>query len=72
GSLGSVILNDALLKNLPELLQQFYVIHLCGKGNYDESLESLSGYKQFEYVTTELPDLMHAADFIVSRAGSNS
>jgi len=72
GSLGSVVLNDALRKNLPELLKQFYVIHLCGKGNYDKSLESLSGYKQFEYVTTELPDLMHAADFIVSRAGSNS
>lgn len=69
-SLGSVVLNDALRQNLPELLQTFQVIHLCGKGNNDQALESLSGYKQFEYVTTELPDLLHAADFVVSRAGS--
>lgn len=72
GSLGSVVLNEALRQNLPELLKQFHIIHLCGKGNYDQALETMPGYKQFEYVTTELPDLLHAADFIVSRAGSNS
>lgn len=72
GSLGSVVLNDALRQNIPELVKQFQIIHLCGKGNYDKSLESTLGYKQFEYVTTELPDLLHAANFIVSRAGSNS
>ena len=72
GSLGSVVLNDSLRSNLPELLATFNVIHLCGKGNVDVSLESLKGYKQFDYVTTELPDLLHTADFVVSRAGSNS
>ncbi|MFJ7954485.1 undecaprenyldiphospho-muramoylpentapeptide beta-N-acetylglucosaminyltransferase [Lysinibacillus sp. NPDC096418] len=72
GSLGSVVLNDALRHNLPELLKTFQIIHLCGKGNADKALDGMPGYKQFEYVTTELPDLMHAADLIVSRAGSNS
>ena len=72
GSLGSVVLNDALRHNLPELLQTFQIIHLCGKGNVDHALDVMPGYKQFEYVTTELPHLLHAADFIVSRAGSNS
>lgn len=72
GSLGSVVLNDALRHNLPELLQTFQIIHLCGKGNVDKALDAMPGYKQFEYVTTELPHLLHAADFIVSRAGSNS
>nr|MBO2504335.1 undecaprenyldiphospho-muramoylpentapeptide beta-N-acetylglucosaminyltransferase [Bacilli bacterium] len=72
GSLGSVVLNDAIRSNLPELLKDFNVIHLCGKGNVDSSLLELKGYKQFEYVTTELPDLISAADFVVSRAGSNS
>ncbi|MBD8025097.1 undecaprenyldiphospho-muramoylpentapeptide beta-N-acetylglucosaminyltransferase [Ureibacillus sp. Re31] len=72
GSLGSVVLNDALRNNLPELLNEFNVIHLCGKGNVDTTLNRLKGYKQFEYVTSELPDLLYAADFIVSRAGSNS
>lgn len=72
GSLGSVVLNDAIRSNLPELLKDFNVIHLCGKGNVDSSLLELKGYKQFEYVTMELPDLISAADFVVSRAGSNS
>ncbi len=72
GSLGSVVINDALRNNLPELLQRYNIIHLCGKGNLDPKLESLQGYRQFEYVTTELPDLLHAANYIVSRAGSNS
>lgn len=72
GSLGSVVLNDALRNNLPELLKVFDVIHLCGKGNMDLMLDGLPGYKQFEYVTTELADYLHACDFVVSRAGSNS
>ncbi|MGE7666923.1 undecaprenyldiphospho-muramoylpentapeptide beta-N-acetylglucosaminyltransferase [Ureibacillus composti] len=72
GSLGSVVLNDALRSNLPELLVNYNVIHLCGKGNVDQSLSSMKGYKQFDYVTDELSDLLYAADFVVSRAGSNS
>lgn len=72
GSLGSVVLNDALRSNVHELLKTYQIIHLCGKGNVDESLLGIEGYKQFDYVTTELPDLLHVADTIVSRAGSNS
>lgn len=72
GSLGSVVINDALRENLDELLKDYQIIHLCGKGNVDSRLTSLSGYKQFDYVTTELPDLLYASDYIVSRAGSNS
>ena len=71
-SLGSVVINDALRENLPTLLKDYQIIHLCGKGNIDKRFVHLEGYKQFEYVTSELPDLLYAADFIVSRAGSNS
>jgi UDP-N-acetylglucosamine--N-acetylmuramyl-(pentapeptide) pyrophosphoryl-undecaprenol N-acetylglucosamine transferase len=72
GSLGSVVINDALRNNLQTLLDKYQIIHLCGKGNKDGNLDNLAGYKQFEYVTTELPDLLYAADLVVSRAGSNS
>ena len=51
GSQGSAVLNDAVRKDLPAILQTFDIIHLCGKGNLDETLESISGYTQFEYVT---------------------
>ncbi|MGE6488732.1 undecaprenyldiphospho-muramoylpentapeptide beta-N-acetylglucosaminyltransferase [Paenisporosarcina sp. NPDC076898] len=72
GSQGSVVVNEAIRSNLPRLLEKYDVIHLCGKGKLDETLKNMKGYQQFEYVTQELPDLLHAANIIVSRAGSNS
>lgn len=72
GSQGSIALNDALRKEISSITHTFDVIHLCGKGNIDESLESLKGYIQFEYVTEGLPDLLAASSFAVSRAGSNA
>lgn len=72
GSLGAVKINNALRAALPSILKDFQVVHLCGKGNVDESLNGLKGYKQFEYVNEELKDIFAAADVIISRAGSNS
>lgn len=72
GSQGSTVINDAIRTNLTRLLEMYDIIHLCGKGKSDNTLSGIAGYKQFEYVTTELPDLLHATNVIVSRAGSNS
>lgn len=71
GSLGSQRINQAVRANLNELLERFQIIHICGKGQIDASLD-VKDYKQFEYVNEELPDMMAMADMIVSRAGSNS
>ena len=72
GSLGSVAINNAVRSILPELLKKYQVIHLCGKGNLDPSLEGTEGYVQFEYIKKELSDLMDAADVVISRAGANA
>ncbi len=72
GSLGSRIVNEAVRKILPELLEEFYVIHLCGKGNLDNSLTGTIGYAQFEYANKELTDMFALADIAISRAGANS
>ncbi len=72
GSLGSVAINRAIRENLDALLEQFHVIHLCGRGHYDTLLESKPGYKQFEYAKKELTHLFAATDFIISRAGANA
>ena len=72
GSSGSKVINDAVRKILPELLEQFYIIHLCGKGNLDNQLTGVIGYAQFEYASTELTDLFALADIAISRAGANS
>lgn len=72
GSLGSVIVNNAIREVLPELLKDFQVIHLCGKGKVDESLKDLKGYVQFEYIKNELKDLFALSDIVISRAGANA
>lgn len=72
GSLGSAIVNNAVRAILPELLKEFHVIHLCGKGKTDDSLKDLKGYVQFEYIKQELKDLFLLADIVISRAGANS
>ncbi len=72
GSQGSAVVNDAMRGILPELLKTFQVIHLCGKGKVDHSLDHLEGYVQFEYIKKELADLFALADVCVSRAGANA
>ena len=71
GSLGAVRINRLITEHLKELLASYQIIHICGKGNVDESLKQ-KGYAPFEYVYEELFDLLAAADMVVSRAGSNS
>lgn len=72
GSLGSVAVNNAVRSVLPDLLEEYQIIHLCGKGKTDPSLEGTKGYVQFEYIKKELSDLMDAADLVISRAGANA
>ena len=72
GSMGARKLNDALRKALDSLLPDFDVIHLCGKGNLDETLAGRAGYVQYEYISEELKDLFAAADIVFSRAGANA
>ncbi|MDD3225489.1 MAG: undecaprenyldiphospho-muramoylpentapeptide beta-N-acetylglucosaminyltransferase [Clostridium sp.] len=72
GSLGAKVINYTLRKSIHEILPNYNVIHICGKGNLDNSLNKTKGYRQFEYVDEELPHLMGAADIVISRAGANT
>jgi len=71
GSSGSKKINESIRNNLDALLEKFQIVHLCGHGNKDESINR-QGYAQFEYVNDELTDLFAITDFVVSRAGSNA
>ena len=64
--------NDTIRGVLPELLKNFQVIHLCGKGKLDPHLTDVQGYVQFEYIKDELRDLFALADIVISRAGANA
>lgn len=72
GSLGAQAVNDAVRRILPELLKDFQVVHLCGKGKRDDSKNDMKGYVQYEYIESELADLFAMADVVISRAGANA
>lgn len=72
GSQGSAAVNGAVRDSLNELLKNFNIIHLTGKDKRDNMLLTVEGYKQYEYITEELPDLFAYADIVISRAGANA
>lgn len=72
GSLGAVALNNAVRLSLNRILAKYNVIHICGKGGSDAKYNGIYGYKQFDYVTDELPHLLAISDIALSRAGSNA
>ncbi|NOU76124.1 undecaprenyldiphospho-muramoylpentapeptide beta-N-acetylglucosaminyltransferase [Paenibacillus sp. LMG 31458] len=72
GSLGSQVINQAVRGNLGRLLAQFQIVHLCGKGNIASELANTRGYKQFEYLNEELPDILAMTELVISRAGATS
>lgn len=72
GSLGAASINRTVREALPKLLEDFQVVHICGKDKIDHTLSETKGYVQFEYVKAELKDLFALADVVISRAGANS
>ena len=72
GSLGSVAINDAVRRNLDTLLNDFQIIHCCGKDKIAPELNGREGYRQFDYVKKELSSYLALADVVISRAGANA
>lgn len=72
GSLGAASINRSVRDALPKLLEDFQVVHICGKDKVDNLLLNIPGYKQFEYVKNELKDIFSMADVVISRAGANA
>jgi UDP-N-acetylglucosamine--N-acetylmuramyl-(pentapeptide) pyrophosphoryl-undecaprenol N-acetylglucosamine transferase len=72
GSTGSAKINQSIRAVLAELTQKYQVVHACGKGNLDINLNVNPRYQQFEYLGTELADILAIADLVVSRSGANA
>ncbi len=72
GSTGSAKVNQAIRSVLDTLTQTYQVVHACGKGNLDSNLKGHPRYQQFEYLGTELADILAIADLVVSRSGANA
>ena len=61
GSLGAENVNKLVRAALPELLKDFQVAHLCGKGKLDPTLANTKGYAQFEYISEQMKDFFAMA-----------
>jgi UDP-N-acetylglucosamine--N-acetylmuramyl-(pentapeptide) pyrophosphoryl-undecaprenol N-acetylglucosamine transferase len=68
GGTGAKFINDLVSQCLPELLTFCQIIHSVGRGKKTEEVEHPQ-YHSFEFLTTEMPEAMAAADLVVSRAG---
>lgn len=72
GSQGAASVNIMVREALPKLLPDFQVVHICGRDKVDNLMLTIPGYKQFEYLKSELKDVFAMADLVVSRAGANA
>ena len=72
GSQGATSVNIMVREALPKLLEEFQVVHICGKDKVDNLMLNIPGYKQFEYLKSDLKDVFAMADVVVSRAGANA
>ena len=71
GSLGSKKLNEAVRDNLEHLKADYQIVHLTGKGLVDERYNQ-PGYVQYEFLTSDLTNILAITNTVISRAGSNA
>ena len=84
GSLGAVIINDFVLKNIEALTDKFQILHQVGSNNFNEykrDYEFLSktlpestrnAYNFFAYFGENLKDAYIASDLVLARAGAGT
>lgn len=69
GGSGSEIINEHIRQIAPKICRDYNILHICGKGKKADI--NLYGYRQIEF-TNEMPLVYAAADYAVSRCGSNA
>lgn len=78
GSSGARQINDLVFQNIDYLCKNFLVVHQTGLVNSNENMaEELvkkypKDYKPYNFIYDQMPDVLAAADIILSRAGANS
>lgn len=69
GGTGALELNRLVVAALPRLLDHCQIVHLTGRGR-GARLETMPRrYRQLEFVTTEMADLLAASALVITRAG---
>lgn len=71
GSLGAKAINNVIEANLTDLVKDYNIIHLTGKGKKINLKNKINGYFQQEYANN-IEDFFDAADIVVTRGGANA
>jgi UDP-N-acetylglucosamine--N-acetylmuramyl-(pentapeptide) pyrophosphoryl-undecaprenol N-acetylglucosamine transferase len=80
GSKGARSINNAVINNLPQLLERTQVVHISGKSDWQRvqnarnvlKREQAQRYHLFDYLHEEMGAALAAADLVVSRAGAST
>jgi UDP-N-acetylglucosamine--N-acetylmuramyl-(pentapeptide) pyrophosphoryl-undecaprenol N-acetylglucosamine transferase len=76
GSSGARQINELVRENIDWLCERYIVVHQTGIKNSADAEEcgrtEKGGYKPYPFIYTEMPDVIAAADVVLSRAGANS
>jgi len=80
GSKGARSINNALLANLPTLLERTQIVHISGKLDWETvqnarnvlEPKQAERYRIFDYLHEEMGAALASADLVVSRAGASS
>ncbi len=76
GGLGAKRINDATLKVAPRLTREASVLLISGRAQYEEIKQRLpdlgSSFKLYDFISGNMPEVLGAADVVVSRAGATT
>ncbi len=80
GSSGAHQINNLIFETIDWLLERFMVVHQTGTGeDYTKALEIKKGidnkakyYAPYDFIYSEMPNVVSCADIILSRSGANS
>lgn len=80
GSKGARSINNAILDNLPALLERTQIVHISGKLDWKKvnaaqmslARKQAQNYRAFDYLHEEMGAALASADLVVSRAGASS
>lgn len=70
GSLGSEKINSSIHQNVNDLLKNYNILHIVGKGKINTNINK-KGYEQVEFLKN-VGDAFDFADMVITRGGSNA
>jgi UDP-N-acetylglucosamine--N-acetylmuramyl-(pentapeptide) pyrophosphoryl-undecaprenol N-acetylglucosamine transferase len=71
GGTGALNLNQIVASAAPQLIEGAQVLHLTGAGKRVEAIDH-PRYRQVEFLTSEMPDVLAAAEVVITRAGMSA